>query len=307
MLVAFTWALAMAGAAIAYLSQAGGAPRSLRGFFRFCVPEAILRHPSCRLDLTYAISAKLLYPVAIAPLLLGNVVVATGVHALLSGGLGAPEARVAPAWSWGVILLVLVVAQDLVGFLIHVAMHRSAALWEVHKTHHSAGFLIPLTNRRFHPVQVVIEGLSNAAVIGVVIGAAAYGLGLPLEDYSIAGIDAFFLANALSFHHLRHSHIQLSYGWLERYLISPAQHQLHHSLEAEHRDRNFGSLLSCWDRMYGTLVHSRPGERFRLGVAEAEGRYATLAQLYLTPLRGMARVCGVSLRRARGTPQRVID
>ncbi len=96
LLVAFTWTLALAGAAAAYVSQADGGRRSLRGLFRFCVPEAILRHPSCRLDLTYAISAKLLYPVAIAPLLLGNVVIATGVHALLSGGLGAPEARVAP-------------------------------------------------------------------------------------------------------------------------------------------------------------------------------------------------------------------
>lgn len=303
LLIAFTWMMALAGAAFAYLFQSGHRPRSLRGFLRFCFPAVLLRHPSCRLDLAFSLSAKLLYPFAIAPVLLGNVAVAIAVHAALTDSFGAAATRAVPAGVWVIILLVLVVLQDLVGFLVHVVMHRSAALWEVHKTHHSAGFLVPLTNRRFHPIQVVVESLCVAAVLGAVIGTSAFALGLPLADYCIAGIDAFFLINALSFHHLRHSHIQLSYGWLERYLMSPAQHQLHHSLEVEHWDRNFGLLLSCWDRMLGTLVYSQPGEQYRLGLPEAEGSYATLAQLYVTPLRGLARIAGQSLQRRRNVPQ----
>jgi len=34
--------------------------------------------------------------------------------------------------------------------------------------------------------------------------------------------------------------------------ISPAQHQVHHSVDAKHHHRNFGSALAIWDWMFGT-------------------------------------------------------
>ena len=64
-----------------------------------------------------------------------------------------------------------------------------------------------------------------------------------------------FIVKCSHKNHLRHSHIWLSWGdRIEGWLISPAQHQLHHSVEPRHFDRNLGSALAIWDRWFGTLV-----------------------------------------------------
>ena len=53
---------------------------------------------------------------------------------------------------------------------------------------------------------------------------------------------------------LRHSHINIKYWkWLEYIFISPAQHQLHHSIAQEHYDKNFGAALAIWDWLFGSL------------------------------------------------------
>jgi sterol desaturase/sphingolipid hydroxylase (fatty acid hydroxylase superfamily) len=42
--------------------------------------------------------------------------------------------------------------------------------------------------------------------------------------------------------------------WLEKIIITPASHHIHHSTAREHLNRNFGSKFSIWDRMFGTYV-----------------------------------------------------
>lgn len=57
---------------------------------------------------------------------------------------------------------------------------------------------------------------------------------------------------------LRHSHVWISWGpWLEHVFISPAQHQIHHSNDPVHFDRNMGAFLAIWDRLFGTLQTAR--------------------------------------------------
>ena len=69
---------------------------------------------------------------------------------------------------------------------------------------------------------------------------------------------------------LRHSHVPLSYGRrLEQVLISPLQHQIHHSIAIEHQNRNFGSKFAIWDRMFGTLITAKQVELpLRFGVPD---------------------------------------
>ena len=56
---------------------------------------------------------------------------------------------------------------------------------------------------------------------------------------------------------LRHSHVGIQYWkWVEYIFISPAQHQLHHSIAKEHHDKNFGAALAIWDWLFGSLHHS---------------------------------------------------
>ncbi len=73
-------------------------------------------------------------------------------------------------------------------------------------------------------------------------------------------------------------------------LVSPAQHQIHHSTEPSHIDRNFGMVLAIWDWMFATIYVPRGREPFTLGLQDAEhGEYSTIWALYALPFRKIAR------------------
>jgi hypothetical protein len=154
--------------------------------------------------------------------------------------------------------------------------------------------LIPLTNQREHPVQTVLDYTPELLAVGIWIGWTTYLLRMPIFENMVLGMDAWFFANLLSFYHLRHSHIPMSYGWLEHFVMSPAQHQLHHSYAVQHWDRNFGLLLSV--KMAGTFARSAPQE-VRLGLpAEHAHGFTTLPRLYLTPFRNLVMMTSECIR-----------
>ena len=74
----------------------------------------------------------------------------------------------------------------------------------------------------------------------------------------------------LAFAHLRHSHVALPFPhWLSHVLVSPHMHQVHHSVEERHHDRNYATVFALWDWIFGSLYIPHPRERFRFGVEEA--------------------------------------
>jgi sterol desaturase/sphingolipid hydroxylase (fatty acid hydroxylase superfamily) len=63
------------------------------------------------------------------------------------------------------------------------------------------------------------------------------------------------MAFLVTYGHLRHSHMWIAFtGLAGRILQSPAHHQLHHSANPVHFDRNLGFALAVWDWVFGTLV-----------------------------------------------------
>lgn len=295
--VMMTWLSALIGALLTFAIRQQDHPKNLRGFLGFCFPSIILRHRSCRLDLGYTIAAKLVHPLLLAPLLVGNVVVAQVLYGWLTDSFGPQPQLPMTTGLWIASLVATVVISDLANFVAHFGHHHFPALWAFHKVHHSTEFLLPISNRRIHPVQELIDTGSIALGVGVWLAAMAYMFHQPIEDISILGVDAYFVANLLSFYHLRHSHIPMSYGWLENIVMSPAQHQLHHSCEIRHWDRNFGLLLSCWDKMAGTFLRSET-EPFRLGLPQPErSHYTSVARLYLVPPLELARMAGQKMIR----------
>ncbi len=291
-----TWISALLGAALAYVAQAEERPKTLRGFGRFCFPAEILRHPSCRLDAAFVAAAHFLRPPAI--IMVGNLAVAEVTYGGLARLLGPHAQHAEPRLLRLGILALCVVVQDFMTFIVHVWQHRWRSLWELHKVHHSVEFLIPVSNLRFHPVQAIIDDFGTNIPIGLILGVTSYAFALPVHDSSLIGLDAYFVANMLSFYHLRHSHIALRYGWLERHLMSPAQHQIHHSREERHWGRNYGLCFSWWDRWYGTIVYSSPQERFALGLpGDIQGEYDSAAKLFWTPLHNLGVMAAAGTRR----------
>ena len=107
-----------------------------------------------------------------------------------------------------------------------------------------------------------------------------------LEVSTICGIGLFTFAFALCGHHLQHSHVWLSFGpVLNRIYISPAQHQIHHSSDPRHRDKNFGVKFAVWDTLFGTLYVPKDHETLQVGLPDADPQdFETVTQLYFLPL-----------------------
>jgi len=288
-IILITWVTALAAAGYTYVWQIEGGPKSWRGFARFCVPPEMLRHRSCRLDIFFNIVMHFLrFP---AFVMLSNIAVAEFTYAALTAMFGAHAQTGESLWLWVAVMAAAVVIQDFMTFYAHVLQHKVGVFWELHKVHHSVEFLIPLSNRRFHPLQAIMDNWCEMLPLGLFLGTTAYALSLPVHAYSIIGLDALFVMNMLSFYHLRHSHVPMRYGWLERHLISPAMHQLHHSREERHWDKNFGSCFSWWDRIWGTIVYTDPQERFALGLpGGCQYDYDSVPKLFFTPLRNLGRM-----------------
>jgi sterol desaturase/sphingolipid hydroxylase (fatty acid hydroxylase superfamily) len=280
-----TWVSIAVGAAITFVVRTDhGLPKTFRGFLRFCFPVEIIRTRSCRVDAIYYVVNRLSTPLFIAPLLLGSIFCSTFTYQGLTELFGIHAQVSEPVLVWVLVATVVTIGADFATFYTHYLDHKISVMWQFHKVHHAAEFLIPITNKRFHPVQQIFDNSGVALATGVLLGVFSYVFSMPITENTIIGIDAYFLLNALSFYHLRHSHISMSYGWLEKWLLSPAQHQLHHSREDRHWDKNFGLLFSVWDRWFGTLIYSEPPGSFRLGLPGTEGHdYQSVPQLYASP------------------------
>ena len=164
--------------------------------------------------------------------------------------------------------LTFFVLEDLSRFLLHRAMHGAPWLWRFHRVHHSATILTPLTLQRVHPVEMTLYYLRGIIVFGTVSGVFLYLFANDLTTWDVLGVDLLGFAFAILGANLRHSHVWLSFGRFERWFISPAQHQLHHSSAAEHQNKNYGSYLSCWDRWSRTLIFSGKKRRLMFGLSQ---------------------------------------
>ena len=167
--------------------------------------------------------------------------------------------------------VILTVVDDLSVYLVHRWMHRSPLLWSFHCVHHSATQMTPLTWLRIHPVEGIINTLRSAMVYGTITGAFMFLSGGLISEVTLLGVNIFSLIFFIMGAQLRHSHVPLSYGRrCEQVLISPLQHQIHHSVAVEHQDRNFGAKLAIWDRMFGTLITAHQVELpLRFGVPDS--------------------------------------
>ena len=258
------------------------------GVLAYLFPRDIYQHPSTRLDLRYFYVNAVFQSMFVLPLFVGSNLAMSGwVKSTLDQHLlaGAGALPTDSVWIMLLFSLIVAMAMDLGIFVGHLMQHRIPVLWEFHKVHHSAEVLNPLTLYRMHPV----DNLLTIGLSGLLVGCAngiyqylAGGEGLVLN---ILGVNLFVFLFYLMAYNLRHSHIWLSYGpVLSQVLISPAQHQIHHSKEMRHRDKNLGLIFAFWDKIAGTLYVPKEKESFRLGIDEEEGhRLDSVLKFYWLP------------------------
>ena len=179
------------------------------------------------------------------------------------------------------------VIEDFSKYIVHRFMHKWPLLWAVHKVHHSATCLTPMTVFRTHPLEGVIFSLRGAITQAISISLFVFFFGSNVDIATILGANIFIFAFNVAGSNLRHSHIDIRYWkWLERIIISPAQHQVHHSVLTRHHDKNFGVALAIWDWMFGSLHHSEKIDDLTLGVdLNQKEETHKLYNLYIDPLK----------------------
>ena len=175
---------------------------------------------------------------------------------------------------------------DFSRFGLHYALHRIPVLWEFHKFHHSAETLTPLTVTRTHPVEAILFTLRSAIIQGGVIAIFLFLFGQQLSLLTVLGVNIFVVLFHGLGSNLRHSHISVSYPkTIEKFIMSPAQHHLHHSSQKEHFDKNFGVALSIWDKMAGSFQYSSK-QQLTFGIGSETQEYTkTIAHMYMLPFK----------------------
>lgn len=171
-------------------------------------------------------------------------------------------------------------------------MHKVPALWAFHEVHHSARTMTPLTVLRTHPVEGVLFAFRSSLVQGISIALFVYLFGDRIDLITILGASFVTFIFNVTGSNLRHSHIAIHYWpWLEKVLISPAQHQIHHSVEPRHFDKNFGAILAVWDNLFSSLHLSEPSHTYQFGVSrDIREKEQSVSQLLVTPFMKALRI-----------------
>ena len=257
-----------------------------RNFFQRYFSRAIWGHDSAKADYKFYYVNGVLFPVIFAPLILSGAWLSTQINGGLSAIFGDSPGHAAGVGTMALYTVVFFLAYDFGRYLAHFVQHRFDILWHFHKVHHSAEVLTPFTSFRVHPIDLILMASFPAATTGVVDGLFDYWSGGTASNYLFFGLHAFvFVYNLIG--NLRHTHVWLSYGPVfSRIFVSPAQHQIHHSVEERHWGRNIGFALAIWDRMFGTLYVPAEHEQFAMGLGDGtEGRYHGVIGMYWQPFR----------------------
>jgi sterol desaturase/sphingolipid hydroxylase (fatty acid hydroxylase superfamily) len=171
---------------------------------------------------------RLLFPLA-----------AVGVAAFAAeNGWGLLNHFQVPFW---VAVPLAVITMDLVIWLQHVMVHAVPALWRLHRVHHADLDYDLTTGARFHPLEIILSMLIKFATIVV--------LGPPILAVVIFEV----LLNATAM--FNHGNIRLPAAVdrvLRWVLVTPDMHRVHHSIEDDETNSNFGFNLPWWDRLFGT-------------------------------------------------------
>ena len=175
-----------------------------------------------------------------------------------------------PAW---VEVALAVVLLDYTLYLWHVLTHRVPFLWRFHLVHHVDLDLDASTALRFHFAELVVSAPFRAAQI-LVIGVS------PLAF----SVWQTLLMLSILFHHSNARLPAELERRLNRLVVTPRMHGIHHSDVKEETDSNWSSGLTVWDWLHGTLRLDVPQSEITIGVpAYRDPRELGLAEILKLP------------------------
>jgi sterol desaturase/sphingolipid hydroxylase (fatty acid hydroxylase superfamily) len=128
---------------------------------------------------------------------------------------------------------------DFMFYVAHFLKHKVRWLWYFHAVHHSQRYVNALTTHRNHPFEKLIDAAIKTVPIAIVGG-------------SYPAFLLFTLVNGMWGYYI-HSNVRINLGPLNWVFVIPQNHRMHHTIDADKIDMNFGERLVIWDLLFGTL------------------------------------------------------
>jgi sterol desaturase/sphingolipid hydroxylase (fatty acid hydroxylase superfamily) len=145
---------------------------------------------------------------------------------------------------------------DLIYYWNHRFMHEVRALWAIHVVHHSS--------ERYNLSTALRQPVADVA-----------GVFVPYGVLATVGVRPTLIARArqlnLLYQYWFHTDTIRRMGKAEEVLNTPSHHRVHHGSNSRYIDRNHGSILIIWDRLFGTF--EREDETVVYGLTKNIGSY----------------------------------
>ncbi len=155
-------------------------------------------------------------------------------------------------WQFSASILLL----DLTFYYWHRANHEIPLLWRFHNVHHVDPDMDVSTSFRFHPVETFYSTVFRAVQV-LIIG---------INPGTYLAYELLFQSNTLC----HHSNVRLPLNverLLNKILVTPRMHGIHHSVVRRETDSNYGTVFSWWDRLHRTMILNIPQRAVNIGVA----------------------------------------
>lgn len=145
--------------------------------------------------------------------------------------------------TWAVFAVAFVV-KDFAGYWVHRLEHEVNVLWNRHIIHHSS--------EEFNLSVALRQSLSTVFSFIALFMIPAALLGVPAKVFAIVAPLHLF---AQFWYHTR---IIGRLGFLETFLVTPSHHRVHHAMNTEYLDKNYGQIFIVWDKLFGTFQKELP-------------------------------------------------
>jgi len=146
-----------------------------------------------------------------------------------------PKAQVWDHWyGW----LIALVFYDFCYYWLHRAGHTVALFWAAHVVHHQS---------QQYNLSTALRQTSSGGLLGWIFYIPMALLGVPPLLFGIVALVD------LLYQFWVHTEYVGKLGWFDRVFCSPSNHRVHHAVNDDYVDRNYGGILIVWDRLFGTF------------------------------------------------------
>ncbi len=144
-----------------------------------------------------------------------------------------------------IVYIIAFFALDFAGYWVHRLQHVANFFWNGHIVHHSS--------EDFNLACALRQSISSIVKTFAIFLLPAALLGVPAQ---VIGVVAPLHLFAQFWYHTQHINRM---GFLEKIIVTPSHHRVHHAINPEYIDKNYGQIFIFWDKWFGTFQEELPG------------------------------------------------